>query len=78
MESLWLVENLLLPAQHARHFALSVSLVPGRAPQCILPPRWQLTSISKRSFSDANHAHLEFTLVSKNDELETTFALKSK
>jgi len=31
---------------------------------------------SRRSFSDANHARLEFTLITRNDELETTFDLK--
>jgi hypothetical protein len=41
-------------------------------------PVWEDVGTSRRSVADANHARLEFTLISKNGTLETTFDLKSK
>ncbi len=41
-------------------------------------PTWETVGTSRRSFSNANHVRLEFTLVSRTDELETTFDLKPR
>jgi hypothetical protein len=41
-------------------------------------PVWETVGTSRRSVADANRARLEFTLISKNGTLETTFDLKSR